>query len=89
MKTETSRLQKDVHLLSVPRMTYVYTVCLALFLLFLGSCSVAEQTPSDVGQKFQEGIEGNGKIVPNDKGQSQTGPSNNSPVAKPAGSPPQ
>ncbi len=34
-------------------------------LLFVGGCSVAEQDVSDVGQQFQQGIQGQGRIVPN------------------------
>jgi hypothetical protein len=59
----------------------------AIFALFFTACSVTEQTPSDVGQKFEEGIKGKGKIVPNDKNNSQTSPANNSPVTGPEGSP--
>jgi hypothetical protein len=55
--------------------------------LLIEACSVTEQTPRDVSQKFEEGMKGNGQIVPNDKDHSQTGPSDNSPVTKPAGAP--
>jgi hypothetical protein len=82
----TSGLQKDVFLPSLAQVTYVRTICLASLLLFLEACSVTEQTPDDVGRKFEEGIKGKGKIVPNDKDHSQTSPSNNSPVTQPAGS---
>jgi hypothetical protein len=72
------------------------TACLAFSVLLFGACSVTEQTPGEVGQKFKEGIKGNGTIVPEDKYRpqtgptdaSQTGPSINSPVTKPAGMPP-
>ncbi len=37
-----------------------------LSLLFVGGCSIAEQDASDVGQKFQQGIQGQGRIVPRD-----------------------
>jgi hypothetical protein len=60
---------------------------LALLILSLEACSVAEQEPEEVGQKFKEGIKGEGKIVPDDKDHSQTSPSNNSPVTQPASSP--
>lgn len=66
-------------------MTCFRTVCLAFVFFFFESCSVTEQTPGDVSQKFEEGIKGKGKIVPEDKDHSQTGPSSNSPVTKPAG----
>jgi hypothetical protein len=68
-------------------MIYVRILCLAILVIFFGACSVTEQTPEDVGQKFEEGIKGNGKIVPDDKDHSQTSPSTNSPVTKPAGVP--
>src|SRR5271165_2227617 len=72
-------LQKNVRLLSLAEMTYVRTSCLSLLvLLCFAACSVTEQTPADVGQKFEEGIQGNGHIVPNDKDHSQTGPADNS-----------
>ena len=80
------------------------TVCLAFSVLLFGACSVTEQSPGEVGQKFKEGIKGNGTIVPEDKDRSQTSPSDtlqtgpsddsqtapsvNSPVTKPAGVPP-
>ena len=69
------------------RMACFRTICLAFSVFFFEACAATEQTPGDVGQKFEEGIKGNGQIVPNDKDQSQTGPSNDSPVTKPAGAP--
>jgi hypothetical protein len=69
-------------------MIWFRTVCLAFSVLLFGACGATEQTPGDVGQKFEEGIKGNGTIVPEDKDRSQTGPSDNSPVTKPAGVPP-
>jgi hypothetical protein len=68
-------------------MTHIRTICLAFSLLSFAACSVTEQTPSEVGQKFEEGIKGNGKIVPNDKDHSQSIPSNNSSVPEPTDSP--
>jgi hypothetical protein len=69
-------------------MIYVRILCLAILVVFFEACSVTEQTPEDVGQKFEEGIKGNGKIVPDDKDHSPTAPpSTNSPVTKPAGVP--
>jgi hypothetical protein len=44
--------------------------------LTFAACSVTEQTPEEVGQKFQEGIKGKGKIVPIEQEGSQTGPGN-------------
>ena len=69
-------------------MIWLRTVCLVFSVLLFGACSVTEQTPADVGQKFEEGIKGDGTIVPEDKDRSQTGPTDNSPVTKPAGAPP-
>ncbi len=86
MKIARSGLQKDIPLLSVARVSYVRTICLAFLVLFLEACSVTEQTPDDVGRKFEEGIKGKGQIVPNDKDHSPTSPSNNSPATQPAGS---
>jgi hypothetical protein len=71
------------------QVTYSRSICLALLVLFFEACSVSEQTPGDVGQKFEEGIKGNGKIVPEDKDRSQTGSSDNSPVTKSAAVPAQ
>ena len=81
----SSRLQNDVHLLNLaPMMTTVRTICLAFLVLLFEACSITEQTPGDVSQKFEEGIKGNGKIVPN---ASQTNPTDNSPETKPPGAP--
>ena len=33
-------------------------------LLFLGGCAISEHSAEDVGEQFQEGIQGRGKIVP-------------------------
>jgi hypothetical protein len=60
------------------------TICLAFLILFFEACSVTEQTPDEVGRKFEEGIKGEGKIVPNDKDHSPIGPSNTSPATQPA-----
>jgi hypothetical protein len=48
-------------------------ISLALLMLTFAACSVTEQTPDEVGQKFQEGIKGKGKIVPIDQDGSQAG----------------
>jgi hypothetical protein len=68
-------------------MTYVRILSLVILAISFAACSVTEQTPEDVSQKFEEGIKGNGKIVPEDKDHSQTSPSTNSPVTKPAAAP--
>jgi len=69
----------------VTRVTYLRTISLALLVVVLEACSVAEQTPDEVGRNFEEGIKGKGKIVPIDQDRSQAGPSSNSPVTQPAG----
>jgi hypothetical protein len=61
---------------------------MASLVFYFEACSVTEQTPDDVGRKFEEGIKGKGKIVPNDKDHSQASPSSNSPVTQPAVSSP-
>ena len=71
MKNSKIKIVGNTPLLSV--------VCWALFALIFEGCSVTEQTPNDVSQKFEEGIKGKGKIVPNDKDPSQTNPSQTSP----------
>jgi len=53
--------------------------CVTLFFCVLAAvallgCSVAEQDASDVGEKFQRGIKGEGRIVPNDPTSDSFGP---------------
>jgi len=43
-------------------------------LLLLSGCAVSEQSAEDVGEQFQEGIQGRGKIVPNDTLSDDFGP---------------
>jgi hypothetical protein len=69
----------------VTPVNHLHTISLILLMPIFQACSVTEQTPDDVGRKFEEGIEGRGKIVPIDQDRSQTGPSSNSPTAQPAG----
>ena len=40
----------------------------------LAGCSVAEQDASDVGETFERGIKGEGRIVPNDPTRDAFGP---------------
>jgi len=47
--------------------------CVLAAVALLG-CSVAEQDASDVGEKFQRGIKGEGRIVPNDPTSDSFGP---------------
>ncbi len=42
--------------------------------LFLTSCAVSEQSVEDVGEKFQEGIQGRGTIVPHHATSDSFGP---------------
>lgn len=44
----------------------VHFFSLLIALCLLAGCAVAEQDASDVGQQFQDGIQGRGRIVPND-----------------------
>jgi protein involved in sex pheromone biosynthesis len=43
-------------------------------LLMLSGCAVSEQSAEDVGEQFQEGIQGRGKIVPNETLSDDFGP---------------
>jgi hypothetical protein len=71
----------------VARVIYLRAISMAFLILGFEACTVTEQTPDEVSQKFEEGIKGKGKIVPIEQDHSQTGPSNNSPVTQPAGPP--
>jgi len=57
----------------LPAMKGMFIFSAVILLLSLGACSVAEQDASAVGQKFQEGIQGRGSIVPNDPTQDSFG----------------
>ncbi len=50
-------------------MSRVKNICLlsALFgiCLMLGACAIAEQDAAGVSQQFQDGLQGRGRIVPN------------------------
>ena len=53
--------------------------CVTLFFCLLAAaalagCSVAEQDVSDVGETFERGIKGEGRIVPNDPTRDAFGP---------------
>jgi hypothetical protein len=51
-------------------------------------CSFSEQAPSDVSQKFEQGIEGRGKLVPEEQPEQAINPaSENPPTALPAAKP--
>lgn len=42
----------------------VFLILSLQILLVLGGCAISEQSAEDVGEQFQQGIEGRGKIVP-------------------------
>ena len=46
-------------------MKSVFFVLSLQILLLLGGCAISEKSAEDVGEQFQEGIQGRGKIVPN------------------------
>lgn len=41
-------------------------ICALVAAVLLGGCALAEQDAAGVGNQFQEGIQGRGRIVPND-----------------------
>lgn len=57
-----------------------YVRCVTLFFCILAvalaGCSIAEQDASDVGETFERGIKGEGRIVPNDPTTDSFGPEN-------------
>jgi hypothetical protein len=42
--------------------------------VFLNSCAVSEQSVGEVGEKFQEGIQGRGTIIPHNATTDTFGP---------------
>jgi hypothetical protein len=56
------------------RMKGVILIFSVALLFGMGACSVAEQGATGVGQKFQDGIQGRGTIVPNHPTQDSFGP---------------
>ncbi len=56
--------------------------CFVSFSVLTG-CSFTQQTPTDVGQRFQEGIQGKGRLLPSDQDNAPN--TGNSPVTQPAG----
>jgi len=52
----------------------VFYILSLQILLLLGGCAVSEQSAEDVGEQFQEGIQGRGKIVPNNTMSDDFGP---------------
>jgi len=50
----------------VPRMKSMRLLWVLLLVALAGGCSVAEQDINQVGDQFQQGIQGRGRLVPND-----------------------
>lgn len=50
------------------------TILLALACTLLTGCTITEQTAEDIGTQFSEGIQGRGRIVPNDPTEDNFGP---------------
>ncbi|MFZ9921266.1 MAG: hypothetical protein ACO3FQ_08910 [Terrimicrobiaceae bacterium] len=48
--------------------------CVTGFLALLPGCAISEQSVEDVGNRFEEGIQGRGQIVPNDPLKDSFGP---------------
>ena len=78
-------LRRDNLSLNLGRVRHVRAIPLVVIVFLFEACSVTEQTPDEVGQKFEEGIKGKGKIVPIDQDGSQT-ESSNLPATQSAGS---
>jgi hypothetical protein len=47
---------------------------LACGMVFFNACAVSETSIDDVGNQFQEGLQGRGRIVPNDPTSDSFGP---------------
>jgi len=54
-----------VGIIMLPRMKGVIFFFMAVVVFSLGACSVAEQNLGSVGDQFQQGVRGQGQIVPN------------------------
>jgi protein involved in sex pheromone biosynthesis len=52
----------------------VFFILSLQILLLLSGCAISEQSAEDVGEQFQEGIQGRGKIVPNNALSDDFGP---------------
>jgi hypothetical protein len=59
-------------MLRVRCMTLFFSLLLAA--IVLTGCSIAEQNATDVGESFQRGIKGEGRIVPNNPTSDAFGP---------------
>ena len=55
-------------------MKSVFFILSLQILLLLGGCAISERSAEDVGEQFQEGIQGRGKIVPNQSLSDDFGP---------------
>ncbi len=49
-------------------------LCALSTALLCTSCAISETSADDVGDQFQEGIQGRGRIVPNDPTNDSLGP---------------
>ena len=58
----------------LPGMKGMHFYFLMALLFSLAGCSVAEQDANDIGQKFQDGIQGRGTVVPNNPTKDSFGP---------------
>jgi len=58
----------------LPRMKSVIFFSLVLVLFSLGACAVSEQDGAGVGRQLQQGLQGQGRIVPNDPTSDSFGP---------------
>jgi hypothetical protein len=68
------------------RVKHAWRMVFGVVGLFLSGCSFTDQTPNDVSQKFQQGIEGKGHLVPQDANGATNDPTN-SPTAPSAALP--
>ena len=63
-----------VGIIMLPQMKGVIFFFMAVVVLSLGACSVAEQNLGSVGDQIQQGVRGQGQIVPNDPTRDSFGP---------------
>jgi hypothetical protein len=60
------------------RVKHAWRMVLVLVGLSISGCALTDQTPNDVGEKFQQGIQGKGHLVPQDESGATTEPMNSS-----------
>lgn len=63
-----------VGIIILHRMKGVIFFFMVVVVFSLGACSVAEQDLGAVGDQFQQGVRGQGQIVPNDPTRDSFGP---------------